>query len=104
MQFSGGNEQTQNGHVLISLTEEDRLHILHPGQIIAYKGNPSGREDRFMDLAGMYRKRRWIRSKISGPSELLLGLPQDAGCTSCRSKPRAACSMIFATSCFSPMA
>ncbi|MFC3345797.1 AIM24 family protein [Paenibacillus abyssi] len=28
-----------------------------------------------MDLAGMYRKRRWIRSKISGPSELLLGLP-----------------------------
>ncbi|RXZ84915.1 hypothetical protein EBB07_01600 [Paenibacillaceae bacterium] len=73
-----GTEQTSSGHLLIDLAEQDKLHILHPGQIIAYKGSPSGREDRVMDLAGVYRKRRWIRAAISGPSQLLLGLP--GGC------------------------
>ncbi|MBD2844293.1 AIM24 family protein [Paenibacillus sp. IB182496] len=28
-----------------------------------------------MDIAGMYRKRKWIRSRIAGPAELLLGMP-----------------------------
>lgn len=75
MQFSGANEHVQSGHLTVRLAEEERLHILHPNQILAYKGHPSGREDRFMDIKGAYRKRRWIRSKISGPSELLIGLP-----------------------------
>ncbi|MBJ6361441.1 AIM24 family protein [Paenibacillus sp. GCM10012307] len=75
MQFSGANEHTQSGHLNVKLTDKDKLHVLHPNQIIAYKGQPAGREDRFMDIKGMYRKRRWIRSKITGPAELLIALP-----------------------------
>ncbi|MBD2867896.1 AIM24 family protein [Paenibacillus arenilitoris] len=69
----------QTGHVHVALEEADKLHVLHPKSIIAYQGEPLSREDRFMDLAGMYRKRRWIRSLLTGPSEFILGLP--AGCT-----------------------
>ncbi len=69
----------QTGHVHIALEESDKLHVLHPKSIIAYQGDPESREDRFMDLAGMYRKKRWIRSLLSGPSEFILGLP--AGCS-----------------------
>ncbi|CAM4415049.1 uncharacterized protein (AIM24 family) [Paenibacillus endophyticus] len=69
----------QTGHVHIQLSEPDKLHVLHPKSIIAYQGDPQSREDRFMDLAGMYRKKRWIRSILSGPSEFIIGLP--AGCS-----------------------
>ncbi|WP_138755297.1 AIM24 family protein [Paenibacillus sinopodophylli] len=69
----------QIGHVHIRLAELDKLHVLHPKSIIAYQGDPQSREDRFMDLAGMYRKKRWIRSILSGPSEFIIGLP--AGCS-----------------------
>lgn len=67
------------GHVHIKLEKEDRLHVLHPKSIIAYQGEPQNREDRFMDFAGMYRKKRWIRSLLTGPSQFILGLP--AGCS-----------------------
>lgn len=63
------------GHVRISLTEEEALHVLHSKSIIAYQGGPQSREDRFMDLGGVYRKKKWIRSRLQGPSEFLLGLP-----------------------------
>jgi uncharacterized protein (AIM24 family) len=69
----------QTGHVQVSLEDADKLHVLHPKSIIAYQGEPHYREDRFMDFAGMYRKKRWIRSQISGPSEFIIGLP--AGCS-----------------------
>lgn len=69
----------QTGHVHVSLEAADKLHVLHPKSIIAYQGAPQNREDRFMDFAGMYRKKRWIRSLLSGPSEFIIGLP--AGCS-----------------------
>lgn len=45
------------GHVKVTLQDADKLHVLHPGAIIAYQGAPQQREDRFMNLAGVYRKR-----------------------------------------------
>ena len=69
----------QLGHVHVSLGETDKLHLLHPKSVLAFQGMPHHREDRLMDLAGIYRKRKMIRSLIRGPSELLIGLP--AGCS-----------------------
>ncbi|SDS34731.1 Uncharacterized conserved protein, AIM24 family [Paenibacillaceae bacterium GAS479] len=67
------------GHARIMLEPNDALHVLHPKAILAYRGAPQSREDRFMDAAGIYRKRKWIRSRLQGPSELLLGLPPGFG-------------------------
>ncbi|MFC4102284.1 AIM24 family protein [Paenibacillus xanthanilyticus] len=67
------------GHAMVELTEAEAVHVLHPRTIIAFQGAPTLREDKFMDLAGMYRKKKWIRSRIQGPSQFVLGLP--AGCT-----------------------
>lgn len=63
------------GHAHISLQQDDALHVFHPKSIIAFQGSPKLREDRFMDLAGVFRKRKWIRSRIAGPSEFIIGLP-----------------------------
>jgi uncharacterized protein (AIM24 family) len=63
------------GHARITLDADDTLHVLHSRSIIAYQGDPRGREDRFMDIGGMYRKKKWVRSRLQGPSEFLLGLP-----------------------------
>ncbi|GFN31169.1 AIM24 family protein [Paenibacillus xylaniclasticus] len=63
------------GHVHVSLEETDKLHLLHPKSVIAFQGLPHHREDRIMNLAGMYRKRKMIRSLFQGPSELVVGLP-----------------------------
>lgn len=69
----------QTGHVHVTLDHADKLHFLHPKSIIAYQGSPQLREDRFMDFAGLYRKKKWIRSLLSGPSEFIIGLPP--GCS-----------------------
>lgn len=63
------------GHARIALDADDTLHVLHSRSIIAYQGDPRGREDRFMDIGGMYRKKKWVRSRLQGPAEFLLGLP-----------------------------
>jgi len=67
------------GHAKVMLDHGEAIHVLHPSSIIAYQGSPQLRQDRFMDLAGMYRKKKWIRSRMQGPSQFILGLP--AGCT-----------------------
>jgi len=67
------------GHVHISLDEADKLHLLHPKSVIAFQGSPQHREDRLMNLARIYHKRKMIQSQFQGPSELVLGLP--AGCS-----------------------
>ncbi|MFF2480312.1 AIM24 family protein [Paenibacillus sp. NPDC058071] len=67
------------GHVQVSLEEPDKLHVLHPNAVVAFQGLPQHREDRVMDLAGMYRKRKMVRSLFRGPAELVIGLP--AGCS-----------------------
>ena len=59
----------------IRLETGELLHLLSPKALVAFRGAPTLREDRFMDLKGMYRKRRLIRSDLSGPSEFLLSLP-----------------------------
>jgi uncharacterized protein (AIM24 family) len=51
------------------------VHVLHPQQIIAYQGPSSGRADRLMDVKGMYRKRKLIRSDITGPCRFVAALP-----------------------------
>lgn len=43
--------------VTFSLTEDDTAHVLHPEQIVAYRGPSSGRSDRLMNVKGIYRKK-----------------------------------------------
>lgn len=43
--------------VTFSLTEGDTAHVLHPEQIVAYRGPSSGRSDRLMNVKGIYRKK-----------------------------------------------
>ncbi|UUZ87250.1 hypothetical protein LJK88_32900 [Paenibacillus sp. P26] len=40
-----------------ALEPGESVHVLHPNQIIAFQGAPSMREDSFMKLSGMYRKK-----------------------------------------------
>lgn len=61
--------------VEIDLAAGDLMHVLHPDQLIAYQGSPGLREDRLFDLPGLVRKKKLIRSRISGPSRLWLALP-----------------------------
>lgn len=63
------------GHVHITLEDDETLHVLHSKAIISYQGSPLGREDRLMDIGGVYRKKKWIRTRLQGPSSFLLGLP-----------------------------
>ncbi|MCV4234876.1 AIM24 family protein [Virgibacillus sp. LDC1] len=61
--------------VTFSLTEGDTAHVLHPEQIVAYRGPSSGRSDRLMNVKGIYRKKKWIRADITGPSQFTAALP-----------------------------
>lgn len=63
------------GHIQIQLDAGEALHVLHPQAIAAFQGNPRCREDRFMDIGGAFRKKRWTRSRLSGPCRFILGLP-----------------------------
>ncbi|WP_058303532.1 AIM24 family protein [Gorillibacterium timonense] len=71
---SGGAGYGANG-ARVMLHDGELLHLLNPKALVAFRGAPSLREDRFMDLKGMYRKRKLIRSDLSGPSEFILSLP-----------------------------
>jgi len=62
------------GHVRIDLDGEETLQLLHPKALLAFHGDPRHREDRFMDLSGMYRKRKLIKSELRGPASLILGM------------------------------
>jgi len=61
--------------VTLQLDGGEKVSVLHPSQIIAFQGNSNQREDRLMDIAGMYRKRKLIQSTISGPAQFMIGLP-----------------------------
>lgn len=69
--FGGGAGQA----VTFSLQEGDVAHILHPDQIVAYRGPSHGRSDKLMNVKGMYRKQKLIRADISGPSQFTAALP-----------------------------
>jgi uncharacterized protein (AIM24 family) len=61
--------------IAFTVGENEEVHVLHPQQIIAYQGPSSGRADRLMDVKGMYRKRKLIRSDLSGPCRFVAALP-----------------------------
>ena len=63
------------GHARFTLEERETVHVLHAKSIVAYQGPPHSREDRFMDIGGAFRKKKWIRSKLQGPAMFVLGLP-----------------------------
>ncbi len=65
----------QSRGVFIRLEEGEVIHVLHPKMIIAFRGAPSLREDRFMNLKGMFRKKKLLQANITGPAELVLALP-----------------------------
>ncbi|NMO95220.1 AIM24 family protein [Paenibacillus lemnae] len=61
--------------VTFSLQEGDLIHVLHPDQIVAFRGPSTGRNDRFMNIKGMYRKKKLLRADLSGPSQFTAALP-----------------------------
>lgn len=61
--------------VTFSLVEGDLIHVLHPEQIVSYRGPSSGRSDHFMNIKRMYRKGKLIQSDMSGPSQFVAALP-----------------------------
>lgn len=71
-----GSDGSGKSHtVRYQLEAGEKLHLLHPKQIIAYRGNPHGRVDRFMSFKGMYRKKKLLQAELEGPCELLAALP-----------------------------
>ncbi len=67
----GGNGQA----VDFSLGGGETMHILHPEQIIAYRGPSDGRSDRLMNVKGMYRKKRLIQADMSGHCQFTAAVP-----------------------------
>ncbi|GGA32428.1 AIM24 family protein [Paenibacillus physcomitrellae] len=57
------------------LSDGETAHMLHPSQIIAYRGASAGRVDRLMDVKGMYRKHKLLRADLTGPCEFIAVLP-----------------------------
>lgn len=58
-----------------TLSGQEQVHVLHPQQIIAYRGPSGGRADKLMDMKGMYRKHKLIRADITGPCQFVAALP-----------------------------
>jgi uncharacterized protein (AIM24 family) len=75
IQINSANSAPIGQAVTFSLTEEDIIHILHPEQIVAYRGPSKGRSDHFMNVKRMYRKGKLIQSDMSGPSQFVTALP-----------------------------
>ncbi|GAB2694735.1 AIM24 family protein [Paenibacillus thermoaerophilus] len=61
--------------VEIGLDDAETLHVLHPDQLVAYQGPPAGRQDSLFDLPGLLRKKKLIRTRLTGPGRLWLALP-----------------------------
>ncbi|WP_055106561.1 AIM24 family protein [Paenibacillus ihumii] len=61
--------------VTFHLQDGESAHVLHPGQIVAFRGASSLRSDKLMDMKGMYRKRKLIRADIQGPCQFVASLP-----------------------------
>ncbi|MEF3303952.1 AIM24 family protein [Paenibacillus sp. GYB003] len=59
----------------LRLERGDALHVLHPQQIVAFRGGSAQREDKLMNLQGMYRKKKLVRSRLTGPATVLVALP-----------------------------
>ncbi|AWB46781.1 hypothetical protein DCC85_03125 [Paenibacillus sp. CAA11] len=66
---------TNGQAVTFQLDEGETAHVLHPGQIIAYRGPSESRIDRLMNVKGMYRKKKLIRADITGTCEFIAAIP-----------------------------
>lgn len=66
---------TSGQAITFKLDEGEKVHILHPQQIIAYRGAPGNRNDRLMNIKGMYRKRKMIRADFTGACQFVAALP-----------------------------
>ncbi|WP_337926682.1 AIM24 family protein [Paenibacillus caui] len=75
IQFETDHAQVSGEAVTFRLGEGETAHVLHPGQVIAYRGPAKGRVDRLMNVKGMYRKKKLIRADFSGPCEFIAALP-----------------------------
>ncbi|NEW09239.1 AIM24 family protein [Paenibacillus sp. SYP-B3998] len=60
----------------LQLEANESVHVLHPNQIIAFQGKSEQREDSLMKLPGMYRKKRFIQSRLYGPLQFMMGVPE----------------------------
>ncbi|WP_172199893.1 AIM24 family protein [Saccharibacillus qingshengii] len=61
------------------LGEHDTAHVLHPQQVIAYRGNPKLRSDRLLEISRMMRKRKLIRADFRGECAFTAVLPAGFG-------------------------
>lgn len=61
--------------VKLKLEPDDAVHLLHPRQLIAFQGSSSQREDRFLDLKGIVRKKKFVKAKLTGPAMAYIALP-----------------------------
>jgi hypothetical protein len=66
-------EKAEHRKQLATLTVEtgEAVCVLHPNQIVAFQGGAAQREDSFMNLPGMYRKKRFVQSRIHGPAQFM---------------------------------
>ncbi|WP_261304118.1 AIM24 family protein [Paenibacillus andongensis] len=60
----------------LCIEQGESVHVLHPNQIVAFQGKSEQREDSFMKLPSMYRKKRFVQSRLHGPANVMLGLPE----------------------------
>lgn len=75
MQVAYEHANSQARMATLRIEQNESIHVLHPNQIVAFQGMSEQREDSLMKLPGMYRKKRLIQSRLQGPAQLLLGLP-----------------------------
>lgn len=57
------------------LEPNEAVHLLHPKQLVVFQGASSQREDRFLDLKGIVRKKKFVKAKLSGPAMAYIALP-----------------------------
>ncbi|WP_281885021.1 AIM24 family protein [Paenibacillus sp. YYML68] len=74
-QASAAEAGAEGQAAVVELAEGETAHVLHPSRIIAFEGESRAREDRFLNLSGMYRKKSWVESRITGEARFVLGLP-----------------------------
>ncbi|WP_431090086.1 AIM24 family protein [Paenibacillus sp. 8b26] len=69
------HDESVGSVVTLDLAEGEKLHVLHPQQIIAYRGPSSGRSDKLMNIKGIYRKHKLIQADFTGACRLIAALP-----------------------------
>ncbi|TXK80978.1 AIM24 family protein [Paenibacillus sp. N3.4] len=76
MEVSFGNASTHGKMASLNIGYKESVHVLHPNQIVGFLGKSEQREDSLMKLPSMFRKRRFIQSRLHGPATVMLGLPE----------------------------